>query len=247
MALGAAVQAGIMSGGAKGMLLLDVIPLSLGIETQGGAVAKLITANSTVPARATEMFSTSVDGQTSIKINILQGEREMAEHCRALGEFHLSGLPPMPAGIPQLQVEFLVDASGVLAVSAHEKRSGKRASLQVIPNHGLSREEIDAIEADSFKHAREDMTRHRVVDLVVNSKLDVKWIGERLAKFGDKLEPNDRATLEGLLTKLGEFIASAEADWQTVNADEFYKTKQSLDEASVRLQEIGIAVSLKED
>lgn len=247
VALGAAVQAGIMSGGAKGMLLLDVIPLSLGIETQGGAVAKLITANSTVPARATEMFSTSVDGQTSIKINILQGEREMAEHCRALGEFHLSGLPPMPAGIPQLQVEFLVDASGVLAVSAHEKRSGKRASLQVIPNHGLSREEIDAIEADSFKHAREDMTRHRVVDLVVNSKLDVKWIGERLAKFGDKLEPGDRATLESLLTKLGEFIASAEADWQSVNADDFYKTKQELDEASVRLQEIGIAESLKED
>ncbi len=247
VALGAAVQAGIMSGGAKGMLLLDVIPLSLGIETQGGAVAKLITANSTVPARATEMFSTSVDGQTSIKINILQGEREMAEHCRALGEFHLSGLPPMPAGIPQLQVEFLVDASGVLAVSAHEKRSGKRASLQVIPNHGLSRDEIDAIEADSFKHAREDMTRHRVVDLVVNSKLDVKWIGERLAKFGDKLEPDDRATLEGLLTKLGKFIANAEADWQSVNADEFYKTKQSLDEASVRLQEIGIAESLKED
>lgn len=247
VALGAAVQAGIMSGGAKGMLLLDVIPLSLGIETQGGAVAKLITANSTVPARATEMFSTSVDGQTSIKINILQGEREMAEHCRALGEFHLSGLPPMPAGIPQLQVEFLVDASGVLAVSAHEKRSGKRASLQVIPNHGLSREEIEAIEADSFKHAREDMTRHRVVDLVVNSKLDVKWIGERLARFGDKLEPDDRATLEGLLTKLGEFIADAESDWQSVNADDFYKNKQSLDEASVRLQEIGIAESLKED
>lgn len=246
VALGAAVQAGIMAGGAKGMLLLDVIPLSLGIETQGGAVAKLITANSTVPSRATEMFSTSVDGQTSIKIHVLQGEREMAEHCRSLGEFHLSGLPPMPAGIPQLEVQFLVDASGVLSVSAHEKRSGKRASLQVIPNHGLSREEIDAIEADSFRHAREDMTRHRVVDLVVNSKLDVKWIGERLEKFGDKLEPAQKARLESLLDSLKDFIEKAEADWQTVDADAFYKTKQELDEASVRLQEIGIAESLKD-
>jgi molecular chaperone DnaK len=247
VALGAAVQAGIMSGSAKGMLLLDVIPLSLGIETQGGAVAKLITSNSTVPARATEMFSTSVDGQTSIKVNILQGEREMAEHCRGLGEFHLSGLPPMPAGIPQLEVEFLVDASGVLAVSAHEKRSGKRASLQVIPNHGLSREEIDRIEADSFTHAREDMTRHRVVDLVVNSKLDVKWIGERLAKFGGKLEPELRTNLETLLASLHSFIEAGENDWQSVDADAFYKTKQELDEASIRLQEIGIAESLRED
>ena len=246
VALGAAVQAGIMSGSASGMLLLDVIPLSLGIETQGGAVAKLITANSTVPARATEMFSTSVDGQTSIKINILQGEREMAEHCRGLGEFHLSGLPPMPAGIPQLEVEFLVDASGVLAVSAHERRSGKRASLQVIPNHGLSREEINRIEVDSFTHAREDMTRHRVVDLVVNSKLDVKWIGERLAKFGDKLEPDHRAKLERLLTSLKGLIEAGESDWQSVDADVFYKTKQELDEASVRLQEIGITESLRE-
>ena len=247
VALGAAVQAGVMSGSAEGMLLLDVIPLSLGIETQGGAVAKLITANSTVPARATEMFSTSVDGQTSIKINILQGEREMVEHCRSLGEFHLSGLPPMPAGIPQLEVEFLVDASGVLAVSAHEKRSGKRASLQVIPNHGLSRKEIDQIEADSFTHAREDMTRHRVVDLVVNSKLDVKWIGERLTKYGGKLEPELRTKLETLLASLRSFIEAGEKDWQSVDADAFYKTKQELDEASVRLQEIGITESLRED
>ncbi|GAB5497122.1 MAG: molecular chaperone DnaK [Phycisphaerales bacterium] len=247
VALGAAVQAGIMAGGAKGMLLLDVIPLSLGIETQGGAVAKLITANSTVPSRATEMFSTSVDGQTSIKIHVLQGEREMAEHCRSLGEFHLSGLPPMPAGIPQLEVQFLVDASGVLSVSAHEKRSGKRASLQIIPNHGLSREEIDAIEADSFRHAREDMIRHRVVDLVVNSKLDVKWIGERLEKYGNKLEPDQKARLETLLASLKGFIEKAEADWQTVDADAFYKTKQELDESSVRLQEIGIAESLRDE
>lgn len=247
VALGAAVQAGIMSGAASGMLLLDVVPLSLGIETQGGAMAKLIVSGSTVPARATEMFSTSVDGQTSIKIHVLQGEREMAEHCRSLGEFHLSGLPPMPAGIPQLAVEFLVDASGVLSVRAHEKRSGKRAQLQVIPSHGLSRAEIDRIEAESLAHAREDMTRHRIVDLVVNAKLDLKWIGERLAKYGSKLEPENRASLEARLAEVRSLIENAERDWKAVDADAFYKAKQSLDEASVRLQEIGIAESLKGD
>lgn len=247
VALGSAVQAGILSGSAKGSLLLDVIPLSLGIETQGGAVAKLITANSTVPARATEMFSTSVDGQTSIKVHILQGEREMAEDCRSLGEFHLSGLPPMPAGIPQLEVTFLVDASGVLSVRAFERRSGKRAELQVIPNHGLTRDEVDRIERDSLAHAREDMTRHRVVDLIVNSRLDLKWIGERFERFADKLDPGYRDELAARIEALRELVKQADADWQSVDADEFAKAKQDLDEASVRLQEIGIAESLKGD
>src|SRR5262249_28107271 len=153
----------------KGALLLDVIPLSLGIETVGGAAAKIIFKNSTVPARATELFSTSVDGQTSIKLQIVQGEREMAADCRSLGVFHLRGIPPMPAGIPQVEVEFLVDANGVLNVSAHERRSGRRAALQVVPNHGLTREEVERMEADSVAHAREDMTRHRIVDLIANS------------------------------------------------------------------------------
>jgi molecular chaperone DnaK (HSP70) len=159
VALGAAVQGSILAGDhRRGSLLLDVIPLSLGIETQGGAVAKLIMRNSPVPARATETFSTSVDGQVSIKLNVLQGEREMAEDCRSLGEFHLAGLPPMPAGIPQLEVEFLVDANGVLNVSATEKRSGKRAGIQIVPNHGLTADEVDRMEAESLVHAREDMT-----------------------------------------------------------------------------------------
>jgi molecular chaperone DnaK (HSP70) len=247
VALGAAMQASILSGASRGALLLDVIPLSLGIETVGGAVAKLIFRNSTVPVRAKEMFSTSVDGQTSIKLNVLQGEREMAPDCRSLGEFHLRGLPPMPAGVPQLEVEFLVDASGVLNVQAHERRSGKRASLQVIPNHGLTREEVDRIEAESFTHAREDMTRHRIVDLIVNSKLDLKWIGERLQRFGPELDPPYRAELESKIAALRASVEAAELDWHAVNADAFHHAKESLDRASVRLQEVGIAASLRDN
>ncbi|MCC6660461.1 MAG: Hsp70 family protein [Phycisphaerales bacterium] len=246
VALGAAVQAGVLSGAVKGALLLDVIPLSLGVGTVGGAVAKLILRNSTVPARATEMFSTSVDGQTSIKLSVYQGEREMAADCRRLGEFHLRGLPPMPAGIPQLEVEFLVDASGVLQVSAHERRSGRRASLQVVPNHGLTRDEVSRMEAESLAHAREDLTRHRVVDLVVNAKLDLKWIGERLERFRDKLDAAYAAELDGLVASLRGFVLRGDADWASVDSDAFHRAKEALDRASVRLQEVGITESLKQ-
>jgi molecular chaperone DnaK (HSP70) len=246
VALGAAVQADILSGSRKGSLLLDVIPLSLGLETMGGAVAKLIIRNSTVPARAKEMFSTSVDGQTSIKLAVYQGEREMAEDCRKLAEFHLRGLPPMPAGIPQLQVDFLVDANGVLIVSAHERRSGKRASLQIVPNHGLTRDEVDQIERDSFTHAREDMTRHRIADLITNSTLDLKWIGQRLATHRDRLDPDYRTALDTKIAALQTLITKAKADWKSVNPDDLYTAKNDLDHSSIRLQEISIAASLNE-
>ncbi|VAX36282.1 Chaperone protein DnaK [hydrothermal vent metagenome] len=247
VALGAAVQAGIMAGVTKGSLLLDVIPLSLGIETAGGAVAKLIVANSTVPARATERFTTSVDGQTSIKIHVLQGEREMVEDCRSLGVFDLRGLPPMPAGVPKLEVEFLVDAGGVLRVTATEQRTGKRAQLQVVPNHGLTREEVERIEAESFAHARDDMQQHRVVDLVVNSRLDLKWIGEQFDRHGEALEADSRAALAVKRERLLELVAAAEADWRSVDADELARAKQDLDTASVRLQEVAITASLRAD
>lgn len=246
VALGASVQASLLGGARSGALLLDVLPLSLGVETQGGAVAKLIMRNSTVPARAREMFSTSVDGQTSIRLSVYQGEREMAADCRKLGEFHVSGLPPMPAGVPQLEVVFAVDANGVLNVSATERRSGRRAGLQVIPTHGLSQSEVERIERESLLHAREDMTRHRVVDLIVNGKLDLKWIGERLAKHRAELDAAYVGELESRVASLREMIDSAERDWRSVDPSKMHQAKEALDRASMRLQEVAITQSLRE-
>lgn len=268
VALGAAVQAGVLArkgralatprpadgrdqgqgGGGGASLLLDVLPLSLGMETRGGGVAKLIMRNSTVPARATEMFSTSVDGQTSIKLHVLQGEREMAADCRSLGEFHLSGIPPMPAGIPQLEVTFLVDANGVLSVSAVEKRSGKRAALQIVPNHGLTREEVERIERESVEFAREDMTRHRIADLVTNSRLDVHWIEQALArveKAGATIDATYLTELKAQISKLKVHISAAESDWREVDANELQRSKEALDKLSMRLHEVAIAQSLR--
>ncbi len=165
VALGAAVQAGILAGMQRQTLLLDVTPLSLGIETLGGAMGKLIMRNSTVPCQASEMFTTYVDGQTSVDIHILQGERELARDCRSLGRFQLKGVPPMPANMPRIQVTFLIDANGILNVSAREMRSGKEASVQVTPSHGLTNDEVEAMVKQSYLHAREDMTAHRLIDL----------------------------------------------------------------------------------
>jgi len=247
VAMGAALQASIIAGTMPGSLLLDVIPLSLGIETAGGAVAKLIMRNTTVPARAIERFSTSVDGQVNVKIQIAQGEREMIADCRSLGTFELRGIPPMPAGVPKLVVEFLVDANGVLNVSAIEERSGKRAAIQIIPNHGLTPDEVDQIEAESFKHARDDMTQHQIVDLVTNSSLDYKWISERVERFESLLDDDYKVELRSKLEELKSFIDRAKADWRSVEPNSFHHAKEELDRASMRLQEIGIAESLRTD
>lgn len=251
VALGAAVQASVLGGtasaGGHKSLLLDVVPLSLGIETVGGAMAKLIVRNSTVPARAGEMFSTSVDNQTGIVLNVLQGEREMAADCRSLGRYELKGIPPMPAGIPKLRIEFLVDASGILTVQAVEQRSGKRLEAQIVPNHGLTRDEVDRIERESFTHAREDMTRHRVVDLITNAKLDLHWIGKQMERVGAEIPPDVRSAIESHTARLKDFVERASADFRSVDANAFHAAKEALDQASVRLHEVAITRSLRDD
>ena len=167
VALGAAVQANILGGGSeatKDMLLLDVTPLSLGIEALGGVVAKIIHRNSTIPASATEHFTTGVDGQTNVAIHVLQGERELAKDHRSLARFDLKGIPPMPAGLPRIEVRFLIDANGILHVSAREQRSGKEAEISVQPSYGLTDEQVENMILESFDYAEEDFRQRQVIE-----------------------------------------------------------------------------------
>ncbi len=167
VALGAAIQAHILAGGSeatKEMLLLDVTPLSLGIESLGGGVVKIIHRNSTIPASATEHFTTGVEGQTNVAVHVVQGERELATDCRSLARFDLKGIPPMPAGLPRIEVKFLIDANGILHVSARELRSGKEAEIQVQPSYGLTDEQVENMILDSFDNAEEDFRRRQVIE-----------------------------------------------------------------------------------
>lgn len=213
VALGAAVLAQILAGRGREGLLLDVTPLSLGIETMGGAMGKLIMRNTRIPCRVVEQFTTFVDGQANVKINVLQGERELAVDCRSLATFDLRGIPPMPAGIPKIDVSFLIDANGILNVSAREVRSGVEASIQVIPSRGLTREEVRRIERDSIHFAREDMTAHRLIDLRNQVAFDAHKTEQALKRFGHLISaPEGAAIAESIrvLRRLAETTGEAD-------------------------------------
>jgi molecular chaperone DnaK (HSP70) len=222
VALGAAIQADVLAGNDKSLLLLDVIPLSLGIETLGGAMQKLILRNSTIPTSSTEEFSTAVDGQTAVVLNIFQGERELAQDCRQLGSFTLHGLPPMPAGLPRIAVHFLVDADGVLRVTATEKRTGHEASIQVVPTFGLSRDEVRRMMLDSIENAQKDYVAREAIDL--RNKAQAMVTGTRKALALASLPPDQTFSVQKSARALEKLLqAGADAAALKVACDELSK------------------------
>jgi Fe-S protein assembly chaperone HscA len=202
VAIGAAVQANILGGGSeitKDMLLLDVTPLSLGIEVAGGVTDKIILRNSTVPASATQHYTTQVDGQTNVAIHVVQGERELARDCRSLARFDLKGVPPMPAGLPRIEVKFLIDANGILRVSAREQRSGKEAEIDVQPSYGLTDEQVENMLLESYDYAEEDFRQRQVIEARREAETILNVLAKEKGNFAwQQLAVEERRKIEAL-------------------------------------------------
>src|SRR5438876_5690538 len=202
VALGAAVQARILAGGITDMLLLDVTPLSLGIETLGGIVSILIPRNTTIPTSAREMFTTSVDGQTVVDMHVVQGERELAKDCRSLARFELRGIAPMPAGMPKIEVTFLIDANGILRVHAKELRTGKAASIEVKPTYGLNEAQVAQMVEDSFTHAEEDVNARLLIETKTEAETVMNHVRRALKQGGHLASPEELRTISHAIDAL---------------------------------------------
>jgi len=204
VAIGAAIQGGVLSGDVKDVLLLDVTPLSMGIETMGGVMTKMIEANSTIPIKKTETFSTASDNQPSVEIHILQGERPMANQNKSLGRFHLDGVPPAPRGVPQIEVTFDIDANGILHVSAKDKGTGKEQSIRIEASSGLSDEEIKKMKDEAEAHAEADKKMKEEVDKLNQADSLVFQTEKQLKEYGDKLPADKKAAIEKAAADLKE-------------------------------------------
>ena len=202
VAVGAAIQGGVLSGEVKDVLLLDVVPLSVGIETLGNVMTKLIEANTTIPTRKSEVFSTAVDNQPSVEIHVLQGERPMAKDDKTLGRFHLDGITPAPRGVPQIEVTFEIDANGILNVSAKDKATGKEQSIRIEASSGLTDEEIKRMKAEAEANAAADKAEKERVDKINQADSMIFQTEKSLKDLGDKLPADKRSTIEGALAKL---------------------------------------------
>src|SRR5215813_1891071 len=232
VALGAAIQADVLAGGRRDLLLLDVTPLSLGIETMGGVVARIIHRNATIPTSAAEMFTTWVDYQTGIDIHVLQGERELVDDCRSLAKFTLKGIPPQPAGLPRIEVRFLIDANGILTVSARDQRTNQEQSIEVKPSYGLTDDQIEKMLLDSFEFAEEDVLKRQLIEARNGAETVMRAAGKALVEHPRGLiDENEQLGIRRAIDELR----------QTVGTDDTQLIREkttALDEKSHHLAEL---------
>ena len=232
VAMGAAIQGGILGGSVKDVLLLDVTPLSLGIETLGGVTTRLIERNTTIPTRKSQVFSTAADGQTAVSIHVLQGEREMASQNRTLGTFDLVGIPAAPRGVPQIEVTFDIDANGIVHVSAKDLGTGKEQSIQIQSSSGLDESEIDRMVKDAEAHAEEDKREREKIDVRNNADSLVYQTEKAMKDYGNKVDASSKAAIESALADLKAVLAN-----QSASVDEIKAKTEALQTASYKLAE----------
>ena len=202
--MGAAIQGGVLTGDVKDVVLLDVTPLSLGIETMGGVFTRLIDRNTTIPVRKSQIFSTAADGQTSVEVHVLQGEREMAAYNKTLGRFQLTGIAPAPRGVPQIEVSFDIDANGIVKVSAKDLGTGKEQDITITASTNLSQEDIDKAVREAEQFAAEDKAKKEEVDTHNNAEHLVYQTEKTLNELGDKATEEEKATVQAAIDKLKE-------------------------------------------
>ena len=230
VAIGAAIQGGVLKGDVKDVLLLDVTPLSLGIETMGGVMTKLIQKNTTIPTKASQVFSTAEDNQSAVTIHVLQGEREMSAGNKSLGQFNLSDIPPAPRGMPQIEVTFDIDANGILHVSAKDKATGKENKITIKANSGLSDDEVERMVRDAEAHAEEDKKAHELVDARNQCDTLVHSIKKALAEHGDKIDAGEKAQIETAINEAEEAMKGNDKDTIVAKTEALGQVSQKLGE-----------------
>jgi molecular chaperone DnaK len=234
VAVGAAVQAAVLAGEVKDVVLLDVTPLSLGIETLGGVMTRLIERNTTIPTKKSEVFTTAADSQTSVEVHVLQGERPMARDNRTLGKFHLVGIPPAPRGVPQVEVTFDIDANGILNVSAKDRATGKEQAITITASSGLTKDDIDKMVRDSETHAEEDKQRREEIEITNQADSLAYSIERQLSEHGDKVAAADKAAIEEAIKEVRDALKANDMARVKRASDELTKASHKMAEALYR-------------